>query len=437
MEIPKLNDLNAEHWNYIAEGNANIVIGYNGPYSEQLTGKVIRIQKKYVQKKDSTQDLADILLYKRFIEGIIQPILTSKLIDPGIIVKLNTKFIEEIKQKINPKRPEYRKKIANISTEFNLCNVQQDYTQGILNKESSAECLCVELKPKMGFIINTPFMREEYNLRKKISHFQMVERTKMKKGLSSKISGYEPLELFSNDKEQIFKSIQDLLNTPNINLRLFYCSKLIFGGCYYKEENDQNPLLSINNLLKTINPFCGDLDNLKELIYQAFEKTQALQKLLNLQKMDTLDIDGLIHIWNRLKKEEIELEEWKHFVGNTENCENLKLLIMETLAGIEENNRKIPQTIEELNKLSIEECKRYIQEFLIAGAAKDCSIMITFQKTNQKQLSEKSIKLGENGPYFDFNLAIIDMEPRPIERIEKYYDLFPKIVKDYIEIEKK
>ena len=71
----------------------------------------------------------------------------------------------------------------------------------------------VEIKPKSGVAVTI-------DGRKEVSRYQLHQRLKLTRGERKKLSAYDPLDLFSGDKERIRLAVNALFECPQNNLRI-------------------------------------------------------------------------------------------------------------------------------------------------------------------------------------------------------------------------
>ncbi|KAJ5068177.1 inositol polyphosphate kinase 1 [Anaeramoeba ignava] len=423
--------LKIEDWQYMNEGNGNIVLEYCGLFHEDLNGTVLRLKKQKITNKIiKTEKENESLIEKeltnyKFYSNVLSPLFNNKFIYPGLLLAMNENFLTQIEKKISKQRPKFRRETTQINLKTNYNIVQPNHSIfPKISEENYKSCLSIELKPKCGFIPNSPFIDKNNQFKKQFSRYFLHQRLKKKKGEIEEISLYDPIDLFSNDKNQIFHAMDCLLNNPQNNLKIFLDSQLIFGGIRSQEqEGDEKTelrkLLMDQNHLQTqlkniFNKEKQNIQSLKEIITQIILKTKVLDNILNLQKLDNLDIEGIYQIYQNLNNSKIEIPSWKKICDNQPFLESILQNIKKPKIENEENLLKF-----KLEDLSKEESIMKIIEFLISSSVKDCSVMITIQEVEKKdKIEENSIIKDENsGKFFQFKIAIIDLDPRSAEKI--------------------
>jgi len=173
----------------------------------------------------------------------------------------------------------------------------------------------------------------------------------------SKLSKYNPLDLFSKSKDRIHKAINDLFTTPQNNFRVFLNGSLIFGGlgCAADStnfviseafEDALKPVIMADNGMRT--------RNFLQLVSETVYKSRVLDRLLDVQKLDSFDIEGAVHAYYDII---------------SKSCP-----VCRELGGDE-----VSHIYTSLHSISLDESLKIVKDFLIAATAKDCSLMISFR----------------------------------------------------------
>jgi hypothetical protein len=103
-----------------------------------------------------------------------------------------------------------------------------------------------------------------------------------------------------------------------------------------------------------------------DLLLRILQSEPLLENLQKAQKLDTLDIEAIYYLHKRLNStDEVHCNQDAHGTSPS-----LQLLIVVGSIVDEEQVRL-------LDAMKPEEAKSKISDFLIAAAAKDCSIMVT------------------------------------------------------------
>lgn len=181
------------------------------------------------------------------------------------------------------------------------------------NQES---CLCVEIKPKCGYLPITRLITEDRVIKKHVSKFEMQQYVKRREG-GGFISTYDPIKLFSNNRDEIRQAFIGLIENPQNNLRVFYGNSVIFPGtlardsaCFAREcrSNLAKSLLSLDfsdsflegNTTTEQTPEERVVSSFIDLLTETLVQEPILSRLLQLQMLDVLDIQAVYKLHQRL-----------------------------------------------------------------------------------------------------------------------------------------
>jgi inositol-pentakisphosphate 2-kinase len=224
----------------------------------------------------------------------------------------------------------------------------------------------------------------------------------------SEESEYDPLDLFSGSKESVLEAIKALYSTPQNNFRVFLNGSLILGGSGESTGRTSPEIgYAFEDALKG---FIQSEDGHRtecflQLVSDAVYGSGVLDRLLEIQKLDKLDIEGAIHSYYDLINQPCPI------------CKEGKPLEAEL----------------SLHALPLDESLKIVKEYLIAATAKDCSIMISFQSRNawDSEPSGDYVSLKPTNQTFDYKVHFIDLSLKPLKRMESYYKLDKKIISFY------
>ncbi|KAK7283373.1 hypothetical protein RIF29_12841 [Crotalaria pallida] len=416
MEVV-LKEKDAADWVYRGEGAANLVLSYIGS-SPLFIGKVMRIRKAPRHegvKSPSALTAHERLLWKDvdelisssdkeiagrlFVQHVMKPLLGSNYVDAGMHVLVSSKFLETIEKEVIYQRPAWRVDTAQVDTHCDSVLLMSDhsvFTNGNLQSNSS---ISFEIK--------------ETAVKRRITRFEMHQALKLHQGEISLRSEYNPLDLFSGSKERIHKAIKDLFTTPQNNFRVFLNGSIVFGGLGGGAE-DTNIFIAnaFEDALKSVILADHDLctESLLTLVAEAVTKSGVLNRLLEVQKLDTVDIEGAIHAYYDITRQQCMI------------CRELS-----------EEQAKIYSS---LHSASLDESLRIVRDYLIAATAKDCSLMMCFRprKDGDSGSEHNNVYLESTKQTFDFKVYFIDLDLKRLSKMEEYYELDKKIVSCYREM---
>lgn len=201
------------------------------------------------------------------------------------------------------------------------------------------------------------------------------------------MSKYDPLDIFSGSKNTIRDAIGALFATPQNNFRIFLNGSIIFGclGGFEETSSTVGTYEKFTDCIKDIIQASHDqrLARFQELIAEAIYDSGILNYLLDVQKLDKIDIEGAIHAYYNVISEPCLV------------CKNL-------------NDPEARFKYSWLHSLTLEESIQIVKEYMISTTAKDCSLIISFKpkRNEEKTLKYHSIFLESTNQAFDYKVCI-------------------------------
>ncbi|KAI3523835.1 hypothetical protein L1887_02276 [Cichorium endivia] len=426
-----LEEKDAGDWIYRGEGGLNIVLAYSGS-SPNFIGKVLRVRKvkrngSEFDKPPSALSTHECLIWEgvgdllsastkdivnhMYAKHVMSPLLGSQHVDPGVRVHVTKEFLESVHNGVLFKRPSWRVDNARVNTLHDSALLMSDHSifpHGVHGEEF---CISVEIKPKCGFLPISRFIKEANSAKKRISRFKLHQILKFHQGKISQISEYDPLDLFSGSKPRILKSIKDLFLTPQNNFRVFINGSLIFGSSGGEaEDTDSQIAESFEETLKNIIQAKDGLRTPKflQLVGEAVFKSGIMDRLIEVQKLDSFDIEGAIHAYYDVVGQPCVV------------CREL-------------GEGKVSSKYEELHEISVDESLKIVRDFLVASTAKDLSLMIGFRGRGKgsRESSYDVVCLESSNQSFDYKASFIDLDMKPLEKMPYYYKLDQEIISCY------
>ncbi|KAK1799749.1 hypothetical protein P4O66_006284 [Electrophorus voltai] len=461
MELDKMDE---NDWKYHGEGNKSLVV------SHVQHSRVLRLLKypsedaenAHQTTEQAFQHIRNIVDYNK---NVMKPLLGEKYVHSGEVVKLPLEFVRQLSLKVQQERPELRcDKVMDTFSGCGLC---------LPNLTQLSPChfgdhrppLCVEIKPKCGFLPFSRYVTKE--CKRKVCRFCMHQHFKLANGKWNRLSRYCPLDLFSGSKQRMYVAIKHLLEEPQNNLKIFKGGELIYS-C--NDDAKQQP--DLNELVQHLRPYfhhCISLYNghqsskaiFSELIQligsallssgdskRSVEPRKAesrqfceasplhrdplrsvtgshglprdcvLSKILQVQMLDNLDIDGLYPLYKRVEQ---YLEEFPK--------ERNRLQID---GPYDESFLEKVKTCPSEDDGSIEYAVGKVLQYRIAMTAKDCSVMITFAPCGQDEKLQPNLVIQPAKHCFTYSVSILDLDPKPSDSIPHQYKLDSKIVNYYL-----
>ncbi|GBG76676.1 hypothetical protein CBR_g22893 [Chara braunii] len=351
-----------------------------------------------------------------FAKHVMAPLLGEEYVNPGVPVDVTREFLDSVFAAINPLRPSFR--IYNGPQELPsgraLIIPDHCHLSGSADDVSGA-CLqptiCVEIKPKWGFIPSADTIRPSNEVKKRVIHYKMHQQDKLARHLVKSVSNYDPRDLFSGDQARMMTAMRALFRNPQNNLRVFREGNQVYGAgksevqtvvqARMRKAGNGNSNAPATDLcgpgmdwdleggLETFCPLRGSQREqaLQELVVAALLETQVLDGLLRAQRLDQYDIEGVIHVFEALMcgaqqdsnvaDADTECDSNSAHAGNGHFPAGGEL---GASSGGLEDEVKLRAELERLKALPRDECIRVVRDFLIAATAKDCSLLISMRR---------------------------------------------------------
>ncbi|XP_010539888.1 PREDICTED: inositol-pentakisphosphate 2-kinase isoform X2 [Tarenaya hassleriana] len=351
-----------------------------------------------------------------YVKLVMSPLLGPKHVDAGTRLLVAREFLESVEENVVSQRPSWRVDAAKVDTLRSSVLLMDDHTLFTCGSIKDETCISVEIKPKCGFLPDSSYITEENAIKKTRTRFEMHQVLKRQGNEISEISQYDPLDLFSGTKDRIHKAIRALSGTPQNNFRVFLNGSLVFGNfdggigkTTVKVEHAFELLLK--GIISAGDGLCAD--NFIQLVTDTIYTSGVLDQLLGAQKLDKFDIEGVIHAYYDITGQACTV------------CR-----------GSDES--KISSQYSSMHSVPLDESLNIVKNYLIAATAKDCSLMISFRPTDAEHLgsSHSTLYLESTNQAFDYKVHFIDLDLKPLKKIEDYYELDKKIVARYLEIMK-
>ena len=176
--------------------------------------------------------------------------------------------------------------------------------------------------------------------------------------------------------------------------------------------------------------------DIQRLNCQQFGNGGVLQKLLLVQKLDDIDVEGIYPLYKRVVN---------HFEYNPGLRDSLGVdgpfslplwkTVASTLSNISDRITSAP-TIPVLNSdlndpHNLNDAVLKICKFAVACTGKDCSVMLAFQKTSKKEAVLPAVEIT-CGDLYHYNIDLVDLDPKEFDRVVKYYNDTKKTVEVFL-----
>ncbi|KAL9254671.1 Inositol-pentakisphosphate 2-kinase IPK1-like protein [Drosera capensis] len=371
MELVTLEEKDAGDWSYRGEGAANLVLSYTGS-SPAFVGKVLRVPKVPKRGAGFANGHSVFSRHERLLWEGVDSITTSPT-----------------------------KEIAD-----------QLFVQHVMIPLLGSDC--VDTGPKCGFLPSSRFISEENAVKKNVTRFKMHQILKLHQRQLSQLSEYDPLDLFSGSRDRVHKAIKALFTTPQNNLRVLLNGSLVYGGL----GGGMNGTSFVNggDFEDHIRGFIKAADGSRTRIFQHLVaeivyKLDVLDILLGVQKLDSVDIEGAIHAYYNIVSQPCAV------------CKRF-----------DEDKQRLKYSA--LHSIPLEESVKIVRNYLIAATAKDCSLMISLRprQDGDPESAYSSVYLESTNQSFEYKAYFIDLDLRPLKKMEYYYELDQEIVNCYTQM---
>jgi inositol-pentakisphosphate 2-kinase len=368
----------SSEWQYRGEGGANIVYAYIGSHFEWKC-RVMRIEKigmplaQQLRDWETNPESLRAFAARRspvlaaadaYEQQVIRPLIGGDVFCAVQLVQLPSSFIHNLALQTENCRPEHRRLKSSPCVACTMARLMDDAC--LLGCDGPVEpTLCVELKPKCGFLPEAHWLSRDVDLKTKFSRYHMLQRLKIKRGEASHISHYDPLDLFSNDETRVQQALGHMMICPQNNFRLF------LNGEFVADHFAAQELLGV--------PLVQTLTSI--LLH-----SNVLSRILAVQKLDMVDVENIHTLYQQLRAQDRPTEDYA--------------VPLDFVRPV----RKVLSR-DDLSALSDDEKLALIHSFLVAHTAMDLSLMVAFTSKD------------------DFRIRLVDLEPKGAERISRYHAL--------------
>ncbi|XP_059800611.1 inositol-pentakisphosphate 2-kinase isoform X3 [Hypanus sabinus] len=469
-EVMELKEPDGNEWKYHGEGNRSLVV------SHVQHCQVLRFLKFPIELPQPNKALEEVPHrlnnIVEFSKHVMKPLLGDNFVQPGEVIQLPLDFVRQLALKIQQERPGSRcNKVMDVFSGYTLClpDLTKFQTSHHIEKRPP---LCIEIKPKCGFIPFSSHITKE--IKRRVCRYCMHQHLKVANGKWKKMSKYCPLDLFSGNKQRMCIALKSLLQEPQNNLKIFKNGELIFG-C----KDDQDCLMDLNELANHLKayffptngvvngPQCirtviteliqvitmallstpadscrtGDMkrtriseemsqceasqfrrdvlrNNIHSVENSGLPNGSVLSQILQVQMLDMMDIDGIYPLYLRVQQ---HLEEFPkdrsrlHLDGPYDES------FYESLSDFSQDDE------------TVDYAARKIHQYRVATTAKDCSIMIALSPCLLEERPEPSSIIRTSRTSFAYSISILDLDPKPYENIAHQYKLDGKIINYYLQ----
>ena len=446
-----------QDWRYEGEGRKHVVFSYHPSASPptELKGCLLRLEKKDIVESTSMlhpvmrivdEDAGDCLFYMR-------EMVQSKLpayIDLPRVVELNSSFACELGKRavghISKGRQEdwkmaRHKKDGHPKNRFLRGQLLLDYRLWHCPAEPPTELGTVsfEIKPKAGYLTTSPLVHPKRRSKYQIARFQLFQHLAREKRIvkpcmtrknSLETSKYNPLDLYSGQRGRIRRAVYQLTKCPQNNLKVWKGREVVLDASIVHTIDWSSVLQRLGMQVDVETTQASSRDLVVDLVSSVLESESCLSFLLELQKLDILDGDGAVLVYERLvhicrgshadamalldADPDLPNEQRHSMIGGSPfdvsgECSNLHDLVRrvnELSAVLGSSSPSLPSDFMDatrhealllVDNLSLPECVYLLQNWLLSLSMCDVSLFVTFHITNEPKGTQLTNRRTENG----------------------------------------
>ncbi|XP_069694076.1 inositol-pentakisphosphate 2-kinase isoform X2 [Periplaneta americana] len=484
---PRRFSLRNKKWKYRGEGNANLVLAL--PQERKILrlrkcdGDVAKEAEDLLAEREREHVWREAV----FCRGIMAPLLGECYIQPPTAARMDRAEVKRLDQILRTQRPAHRN---HKSLQFGYVTVYPDYALLPLHLSASSissptatvpPTFCVEIKPKQGWIPSP-------DRRLPKCTFCLNQYLKLKNGSIRSRSLYCPLDLFSGNRARMMKALKALVAAPQNNLKIFKDGVLVYGE---ETCNDLSSLLQdwFCDPLETITvtDIPRLVDQLCCLVLEALCRDLTGREKLSDSETDN-DSESDIALWERGCQNLLRPNSLPDGYGSNRQCRMPGTALIERIpSGLvaavtpllpgppcDWSAQSLPvdcilarilrvQKLERTGSDRVYEAFRTqscmnqlragnaavadygyvasmlsagtgagsglspLHRYLLATTAKDCSIMLAFQRLppdnkcrTQNHIPAHHVVRESDGHAHVMNVGVTDLDPKPLSCIEKH-----------------
>ncbi|GAA5829716.1 hypothetical protein JCM11251_000258 [Rhodosporidiobolus azoricus] len=469
MPLPPLSTTSPLDWRYTAEGGANLVLSFAGAISSSYTGRALRLRKR--KKRATRGEEGEAIPSEVGIEfgaAVVEPLLGGDQLPAMEIVPLELAWLDALVQRLKEEkaRPPEREEEDEVDQEVKQAVVGEDLISG-------KGVLAVEIKPKWGFLPSPTHLSEmTLPIKRQYCRFCMHRYhkrassvppasggTDLDAALVEHENGYCPLDLYSRDGRRVRRALDCLydgwarLEGESNNFRVFLDGKKLSLQDISAKASLQAALSSFSNVPEasssdpssTPSPTSAARGLLNSTLLPILLASPLLATLSRLQAtLDCLDIEGIAKILKDDEDTNVDitcpdvdlsplgeqptLEEWSSWLND-----HFHLLPKPPPSGPGDPPSAPfgpePRTALK-SALCVEHPRAAVLAFLLSATFKDCSLIIRIPLP-----PSSSPTLAATSPLsMKPTVKAIDLDPKPISRLGKYWRMDREIVRGWAEM---
>ncbi|GAA5868958.1 hypothetical protein JCM8547_003233 [Rhodosporidiobolus lusitaniae] len=462
MPLPPLSSTSPLDWRYVAEGGANLVLSFCGQPDSPYAGHALRLRKR--KKRSCGRDEHDEVPAEVNVEFgriVVEPLLGKAQVPETGQIELKKVWLEQLvgRMKQERVRPAHREEEDEVELDAKEGVVVEDLIRG-------EGVLAVEIKPKWGFLPSPAFLSPStallkttycrfcmHRYHKRVSSSTLCPQHRSI-ALAAHEQGYCPLDLYSSNSKRVERAVTCLFaewassNGEKNSLRVFLDGEKL-------SPRDPSSLARLDHALQRLRPpapprtadlhrsSSGDPSHettpgtFSSLLSDVLLASPLLATLRRLQSiLDALDIEGLAAFLERKVGVSItsaspalsrlgsqpSMEEWRDWM------EQFRTLFPSFPSA------SSTADIASAQQAFLSTAPRFaVLAYLLSATFKDCSLIVRLP-LSPPLLSSSSMSTGSfSSAQTLVSVKAIDLDPKPIIRLAKYWSMDQEIVKSWQE----
>jgi len=289
--------------------------------------------------------------------------------------------------------------------------------------------IAIELKPKWGSYSQCPTIHPNHkSIKATTTRYQLLQRYKraVLKTIAEE-SNYDPVDLFSLQKDRMRHALVSLFQIPHNNLTLFRNGDRIERNTTTTTTNNNNQWEDEMNAF--VDGVFPDWKGLLDTIIQILLQEKVLKNILKAQNICGMDIEGVYRVYDAFIR--------KGGGGDSRPS------IGHVATDDGEDDQHIAAQKQQIESLSEQEACKILQNYLISSTARDCGVIIALQKIQRDGDNEEEIESDTGVPQTEmavgrikvrdcdvrYRVTVIDLDRKALEKIPKHYELDQALMK--------
>lgn len=447
-----ISDTKSTDWWLVGAGRANAVFAYRGLRSD-LVNRVLRLSKpkKAIRPTSALSLEAEVWLGHHLLLQSDAAIRCSYFADKFLAPAIATRHLphQAIAITGDDLAPQLLESIGQAVSGMPTETAMLLRNNTMFGAPSKTPVVCVEIKPKWGALPTAETIHPDNAIKHQTSRFRLQQALKLAQAKIDRVSQYDPIDMFSEEPNRVVASTVALLREPQNNLQLFRDGcPAHFSGLKSESGAEQ--------LAKILSGWCESASTMDQAavlaaaIQAVLHDSGVLGGILELQKLDQYDIEGVALVYDLL------LEEHKRQpplpgspttppreTGSPSSSDThsrstySSILPCDVVVPVHKHCRRrscsAGERIDALNRwkaahaslqsMSREEHCLVLRSYMTAVTAKDCSVMMALKPVRHHStvLSDEvhgTITVGSQ--IFEYKVSIADLDFKPLERIKEH-----------------